>query len=99
MVDTAAVNNALVVRESTDATPLARVGVGTDTPGYSMDVVGDIRATNNIYAGNQFLASSFFQTSDARLKSDVRGYNQGLEVLRKMRTVSFNYTVWPAFEH
>ncbi|MEC7139806.1 MAG: tail fiber domain-containing protein, partial [Pseudomonadota bacterium] len=54
-------------------------------------VVGDIRATNNIYAGNQFLASSFFQTSDARLKSGVRGYNQGLEVLRKMRTVSFNY--------
>ena len=91
VVDTASVNNALVVRESTDATPLARVGVGTDTPGYSVDVVGDIRATNNIYAGNQFLASSFFQTSDARLKSGVRGYNQGLEVLRKMRTVSFNY--------
>ncbi|MGB1155795.1 MAG: tail fiber domain-containing protein [Alphaproteobacteria bacterium] len=93
VVDTAATQNALVVREATESgQTFGRVGVGTDTPGYSLDVAGDIRATGNVYAGDQFLASNFFQTSDRRLKTDIAGYNGGLDALRQMRTVSFRYT-------
>ena len=92
VVDTAATQNALVVREGTEnSLTVGRVGVGTDTPGYSLDVSGDIRATGSIYSGDQFLASNFFQTSDRRLKTEIEGFNRGLEVLRQMRTVSYRY--------
>ena len=92
VVDTAATQNALVVREATEgAETLGRVGVGTDTPGYSLDVSGDIRATGSIYSGDQFLASNFFQTSDRRLKTEIEGFNRGLEILRQMRLVSYRY--------
>lgn len=92
VVDTAATQNALVVREATEgAQTLGRVGVGTDTPGYSLDVSGDIRATGSIYSGDQFLASNFFQTSDRRLKTEIEGFNRGLEILRQMRLVSYRY--------
>ena len=64
---------------------------GTANSGNVLVVDGDIRATGNIYSGDQFLASNFFQTSDRRLKTDVEGFNAGLEVLRQMRTVSFRY--------
>ena len=67
------------------------MGVGTDTPGYSLDVSGDIRATGSIYSGDQFLASNFFQTSDRRLKTEIEGFNRGLEILRQMRLVSYRY--------
>ena len=89
VVDTAATQNALVVREATEGgQTLGRVGVGTDTPGYSLDVSGDIRATGSIYSGDQFLASNFFQTSDRRLKTEIEGFNRGLEILR---LVSYRY--------
>jgi hypothetical protein len=92
VVDTAATQNALVVREATEGgQTLGRVGVGTDTPGYSLDVSGDIRATGSIYSGDQFLASNFFQTSDRRLKTEIEGFNRGLEILRQMRLVSYRY--------
>jgi len=92
VIDTAATQNALVVREATDnGQTLGRVGVGTDTPGYALDVTGDIRATGNIYSGDQFLASNFFQTSDRRLKTGVEGFNRGLEILRQLRLVSYRY--------
>ena len=92
VVDTAATQNALVVREGTEnSLTVGRVGIGTDTPGYSLDVSGDIRATGSIYSGDQFLASNFFQTSDRRLKTEIEGFNRGLEVLRQMRTVSYRY--------
>ena len=44
---------------------------GTANSGNVLVVDGDIRATGNIYSGNQFLASNFFQTSDRRLKTYV----------------------------
>lgn len=92
VIDTAATQNALVVREATDnGQTLGRVGVGTDTPGYALDVTGDIRATGNIYSGDQFLASNFFQTSDRRLNTGVEGFNRGLEILRQLRLVSYRY--------
>ena len=92
VVDTGSTQNALVVRDATEGgATLGRVGIGTDTPGYSLDVSGDIRATGNIYSGDQFLASNFFQTSDRRLKTDIRAFNRGLEVLREIQTVSYRY--------
>ncbi|MGB1161690.1 MAG: tail fiber domain-containing protein [Alphaproteobacteria bacterium] len=92
VVDTASTQNALVVREAIEGgQTLGRVGVGTDTPGYSLDVSGDIRATGNIYSGDQFLASNFFQTSDRRLKTEIEGFNRGLEILRQMSLVSYRY--------
>ena len=44
---------------------------GAANSGNVLVVDGDIRATGNIYSGNQFLASNFFQTSDRRLKTYV----------------------------
>ena len=44
---------------------------GTANSGNVLVVDGDIRATGNIYSGNQFLASNFFQTSDRRLTTYV----------------------------
>jgi hypothetical protein len=55
------------------------VGIGTNAPGYRLDVAGACHAT------------SFPTSSDARLKTDVRQLTDVLEKLKKIRGVSFEW--------
>lgn len=55
------------------------VGIGTTSPGYLLDVVGDVRAT------------TFISTSDARLKKDVTPLENALELVTKLHGVHFNW--------
>jgi hypothetical protein len=50
------------------------VGIGTDNPGFSLHVVGNIYATGTITQG-----------SDARFKKDVRPILGAMEYLRRMK--------------
>ena len=58
---------------------LTRVGIGTLTPGYTLDVAGPAHA------------SSFPTSSDARLKENVVQLDNVLEKLEKIRGVSFEW--------
>lgn len=56
-----------------------RVGIGTTSPSYKLDVSGAIRATGDITAN-----------SDARLKENVETVSNALDKVTAMRGVTFN---------
>jgi len=56
-----------------------RVGIGTTSPGYKLDVSGTIRATGDVIA-----------YSDARVKENVETLDGALDKVMKMRGVSYN---------
>ncbi len=56
-----------------------RVGIGTTTPGFALDVAGEAHA------------SDFLVSSDERLKTDVAKLTNVLEKLEKIRGVSFEW--------
>jgi hypothetical protein len=58
---------------------LGRVGIGTNKPGFALDVAGVVRA------------SGFVGPSDARLKTNVGRLFHVLEKLEKVRGVSFDW--------
>jgi len=58
---------------------IPRVGIGTITPGYTLDVAGPAHA------------SSFPTSSDERLKKNVKQLDNVLEKLEKIRGVSFDW--------
>ncbi|WP_409479479.1 tail fiber domain-containing protein [Pseudobdellovibrio sp. HCB154] len=65
------------------------VGIGTITPGYKLDVSGDLRITGTPYRNGG--DSNWIVPSDARLK-DVGGkYNRGLREIASIETIYFNY--------
>src|SRR5262245_9417750 len=61
-----------------------RVGIGTATPGFALEVNGLAHRLDD--------ASTWTVTSDARLKRNVRGITGALETLLALRGVTFEYT-------
>ena len=54
-------------------------------PTEKLDVVGNIKATGDI------LASSYLVTSDERLKSDIESIKNALDLILRIRGVSFKW--------
>ncbi|HMB93588.1 MAG TPA: tail fiber domain-containing protein, partial [Rhodothermales bacterium] len=61
-----------------------RVGIGTTTPSSRLEVNGTVRATD------------FVNTSDARLKRDIRPLEDPLELIQQLRGVSY---AWDRAQH
>ena len=61
----------------------ARVGVGTSTPDYALDVVGDINASGSVRASSSAL------TSDRRLKRNIVPLAYGLRTVLALRPVQY----------
>lgn len=59
---------------------IGRLGVGTATPGYNLDVVGNVYASIDIITG-----------SDARYKSNVAIIPDAINVINQLRGVSFTH--------
>jgi hypothetical protein len=55
------------------------VGIGSTVPAYALDVAGTIRATGDVIA-----------YSDARVKENVLTLENSLELVKKLRGVSYN---------
>jgi len=56
-----------------------RLGIGTGSPAYPLDVNGVVQATN------------FVKTSDRRLKTNILQISSGLAVVEKLNPVTFNW--------
>lgn len=67
----------------------ANVGVGTTTPSYALDVVGDIR-TSTCLRTSAGIASGTC-ASDERLKTDIQSFNLGLEALQGISPKYYRY--------
>ncbi|MCB9072695.1 MAG: tail fiber domain-containing protein [Bdellovibrionaceae bacterium] len=65
------------------------IGVGSTSPGYKLDVVGDIAASGCLRSSAGVASGSC--VSDARLKTDVRSFDLGLDVLLKVQPHYFKY--------
>ena len=52
------------------------VGIGTNTPTFTLDISGNVRSTG------QMNAPSFFSTSDYRIKSNIKLINQTVDELK-----------------
>jgi hypothetical protein len=60
-----------------------RVGIGTETPAYALDVVGDIRASGDVRSSANIL------TSDSRLKRNIQPIGNALAIVSQLRPVSY----------
>lgn len=79
-------NSGIVERLRITSTGL--VGIGTTTPGYPLDVVGDIRTSSCLRYASSTLGSC---TSDIRLKKDIRPFDLGLKELVGISPKYFKY--------
>jgi hypothetical protein len=64
-------------------TDIGRLGIGTSSPDYKLDVVGDVNASNTVRAGGVIL------TSDARLKRNISSTQHGLSTIMKLKPVEY----------
>lgn len=65
------------------------IGIGSTTPAYKLDVVGDVNASGCVRAGGSTLGGSC--SSDERLKTDIRSFDLGLDALLGFRPRLFRY--------
>jgi hypothetical protein len=61
------------------------VGIGTSSPAYALDVTGSIHCTGSVIAGSTTL------TSDERLKKDIQSLSGSLDMIARLRGVSFHW--------
>jgi methanogenic corrinoid protein MtbC1 len=64
------------------------VGIGTTTPQYALDVVGDIQSSANIYAAD------YYSLSDIRYKKDIVSLptsGASLDFINRLNPVTFKY--------
>ncbi|MEY4616578.1 MAG: hypothetical protein RJB66_1538 [Pseudomonadota bacterium] len=68
----------------------SRVGIGTTSPNYRLDVAGDINTSSCFRIGATTVSGTC--TSDARLKNNIADYQGGLDSLLgvRVRTYQFN---------
>ncbi|MGZ3769630.1 MAG: tail fiber domain-containing protein [Bdellovibrio sp.] len=69
---------------------LGNVGIGTTSPGYRLDVAGDINTSSCYRIGATTVSGTCI--SDARLKENIQDFNLGLKELLgvRLRTYQFN---------
>lgn len=87
----------------TGSTPTAKMtllnngnlGIGTGAPAQKLDVVGDIQTSGCLYYASSSLGTC---ASDERIKTDVRGYDLGLEALLGINPVRFKYNGLAGFK-
>ena len=58
------------------------IGIGTATPSYTLDVIGDVRATGNVSAW-----------SDLRAKKNIQNIENALDKLTQVRGVTFDWRI------
>ncbi|GHN02133.1 hypothetical protein WSM22_36220 [Cytophagales bacterium WSM2-2] len=63
--------------------PLGSVGIGTNSPSHSLEVVGSAGKTTG---------TTWINTSDRRIKTDIQTVTNGLETIKKLRPVTYRYT-------
>jgi hypothetical protein len=64
------------------------VGIGTASPGYPLDVAGDIHTSTCLHYATGTLGTC---SSDARIKRDVRPFDLGLAAVAGLQPVTFYY--------
>ena len=62
-----------------------KVGIGTSSPAYKLDVAGDISSSGTVYAVN------FDNVSDAVFKSDIKPISNASAVLNSLSPVEFRW--------
>jgi uncharacterized coiled-coil protein SlyX len=85
-------SNALVlgsINGVNGATASVNVGIGTATPAYALDVVGDINASGCVIASGSTIGGTC--SSDARLKTNVQPFQPSLDKLAELQPVQFNW--------
>ena len=67
------------------------VGVGTSNPGYSLDVMGEVYASEGGISGNG--STSWITTSDSRIKENIvrASYKECYEIFKKINLYRYNY--------
>lgn len=63
----------------------AKVGIGTTTPGYELEVIGDINASVNVRAAGVIL------TSDKMFKTNIDTISNALSIINKLKPRSYNW--------
>jgi len=76
-------NNAITVLKN------GRMGLGTSTPGFTLEVIGTAAKTGG---------GSWSVASDARLKKDIHTYTDGLEQVLRINPVTFRYNGLNGFD-
>ncbi len=66
-------------------TSAGRVGIGTTSPSYKLDVVGDIHASGNVIAGSTTL------TSDIRFKKNITSVTNSLDKILSLQGVTYDW--------
>jgi hypothetical protein len=63
------------------------VGIGTNSPGYKLEVIGDAAASGCLRASGSVVGGTC--TSDVRLKKNIQSFDLGLEALLGFNPVTF----------